>query len=168
MIAEAAYKNYFENLATKHIGIQHTEASKAFFYIDNPFDLNAMDAALRNITKKTCLLLDVPVRLMDDNRSNNYVEDLECQFSILTLESDKTKLIQARDLVLPIVEDFLVKIRQDQSAGLLLGLQQSRMNIRNVRIEPIGPINISWYGYTAVIALSCPFAPAVNSGNWLV
>jgi hypothetical protein len=167
MIAESEYKAYFESLATKHIAIAHSNADKAFFYIDNPYELSTIDDALGYISKRICVLVDVPERLINDNNSTNYVDKISCQFTILKRESDKTLLVEARDSVLPIVEDFLVRIRQNQSAGTLFGDNKNRMKIDNVKIDPVGPMKLEWYGYTAIVTIICPFAPAVNDANWL-
>ncbi|MBC7615343.1 MAG: hypothetical protein H7202_04690, partial [Pedobacter sp.] len=105
MISESAYKTYFENLATKHVAITHSDADKAFFYIYNPCELSSIDNALGYIKKRIALLVDVPERLIKDHNSNNYTDKISCQFTILKRESDKTKLVEARDAVLPIVED---------------------------------------------------------------
>lgn len=168
MITETAYKAYFQNLAEKHVALQHSEESnKSFFYIDNFFELSAIDNALGYMTSKKCILVDVPDRLWDDNNSNNYTDKIRCQFTILKRESDKTQLLNARNECLAIVEDFLVKIRQDQTARTLFGGSKAHMRIENVNIQAIGPEKIEWYGYTVIFTIICPFAPAVNTGNWL-
>jgi hypothetical protein len=168
MITETAYKNYFENLAAKHIGLAHSATNQAFFYIDNPYELSAIDLALGYMASKKCLLLDVPDRLWDDNASNNYTDKITCQFTILKRESDKSLLLEARNQTMAIVEDFLVKIRQDQSARILLGSVNAKMRIADVKIDAVGPMKLEWYGYTVLVSIICPFSPAVNNGNWLV
>ncbi len=167
MINETTYKSYFENLAAKHIALQHTPQNQSFFYIDNPFELSQIDNALGYMTSTKCLLLDVPDRLLDDNASNNYTDKIACQFTILKRESDRMQLLNARNEILVIIEDFLVKIRQDQSAGNLFGDSKARMRIANVNIQAVGPMKLDWYGYTVVFTVICPFAPAVNNANWL-
>ena len=167
MITETAYKAYFENLAAKHIALAHSEQNKSFFYIDNPFELTAIDQALGYMQSNKCLLLDVPDRLWDDNASNNYTDKISCQFTVLKRESDKTQLLNARNETLAIVEDFLVKIRQNQSSRTLFNSTNAHMRIENVSIQAVGPMKLEWYGYTVVVSIICPFVPAKNAGNWL-
>lgn len=168
MILESDYTAYFENLATKHVTVAHSPQAKSFFYIANPYELTAIEDHLRNLTKKVVIMLDAPGRVVDDSASNNYVEKLECQFTVLKKENDRKKQVIARDEVLPIAEDFIVKIKKDQSAGLLFGNRLNRMKIANVKVEPVGPMLLEWYGHTVIVTLSCPFALQENSGNWLL
>lgn len=167
MITENALKSYFENLATKHATLQHSPENPSFFYIDNPYELTAIDAALRNMTAEIALLVDTPERNLDDNLSNNYVESINIQFTILKKENDSTLLLEARDAVLPVINDFLVKIRQNASDRSLVGSSLNRMRITNVKIDPVGPMNLEWYGYTVIITVACPLALNTNDAIWL-
>ena len=167
MITEQSLRSYFENLAAKHTVLTHSEENPSFFYIDNPYELNAIDEALRNMSQEICALVDTPDRVLNDNASGNYVEAINLQFTILKKQSDSTLLLQTRDAVLPIISDFLVKVRQDNHTGNIFGSATAKMKIVNVKIEPVGPMNLEWYGYTAIITLTCPLALTPNDAIWL-
>lgn len=167
MITETAYKSYFENLATKHQAIQHSSNTPAFFLIDNTYDLSSIDQGIRNLKKDVILVCDLPIRRLNDNQANSYYETVDCIFMILTKVSDKTTITTKRDEVLPIVNDFIVRMKLDAKSSQLFNDKMKTLSLSNNDVQPVGPINAQWYGYQVNLSIICPLALSKVDANWL-
>lgn len=154
---DAAYITYFEKLASLHPALQHApeKKHKAFFLIQNPFDLAEMDNAVRNNNCARVLLLDVPTGYMSDNGSANYTQHTKIDFFLLGKASSET--------VQPIRQDcfkiglgLIQKLRAD-GLSKKISTRAVYLDEESIQYEPVGPIQASHYGYLFRLSLCCSF-----------
>jgi hypothetical protein len=168
MIYETDYSTYFEKLATLHTAIRHNaDDRQSFFFIEQPDDTEEFDNALRNYATSPALLAVAEQGELNDNNSENHTEQFEGQLYVIARKEDGQSIKQVRDICKPIVMDILAKMKIDakRTGGIIPGkLVQFRIN--NISYQKVGPMNISWYGYTFWFNFTCPFGFAVTSGSW--
>ena len=171
-MTEADLKQYFDKLATQSVDIKHDPAAKkkSFFYIDNPFDLQAIENALRNTIQVPALLLDVPEIKPDSNGSTNYTVSMDCTFSIVTKAKGTDAIEAARTQCYQIGMKFLSTMHADSRKGTMIPGKRAYFRINedqcNVGLSPIGPMAIDFYGWLFSFRIVCPFSITVNSGDW--
>lgn len=138
---------YLERKASENDSIPHDpEIGKvAFFAIDNPYDLEEFENAVRNTLTFPAMLAEQNNGLLTDNTSNNYTNNLRSSFMILDKRRDSEKIRNVRSRCFQIGLDILAAIRKDQPGNIFPG---KRINFKiNLAYIPIGPINTEYYGY---------------------
>lgn len=166
MIDEELYVSYFENLAINSKDINHNESGKSFFYIDEPDDTEEFDQALRNSATSPAFLLTADQGEFTDSQSNNHNQGIDGQFYVLAKTSDTLSRKQARKLCLPIVIQFLAKMKMDTGRKAILPGKYVSFTIDKVPYQKVGPMNVQWYGYTVWFTFTCPLAFTVSSSSW--
>jgi hypothetical protein len=169
MITELDYIAYFENLATQSKDFNHGQDGKvAFFYLPDEWDLTEIENVL-NTRGKTVpvLLLDSVKGQLDDNASQNYLQGINGQITILTT-ADTGKVITiraARDYCLALGLKLMARMRYDTGKRMLFK-PTATFRISGTSYDPVGPIELIHYGYTFRFKISCPFAFSTDSGSW--
>lgn len=167
MLTEDQFISYYEKLARAHRTIAHeADGVKSFFEVEDPDELTSFDAAVRNATGSTVMLLVAGEGELDDNGSNNYVQVLECDIYILQKKTFDLSVHQIRSTCIQAITDILTRTKKDASAGRLVPGKITNFNIKEIPVRQIGPVNLQWYGYAAKATFTCPFGWKVDSGTW--
>ncbi|RQO65074.1 hypothetical protein DBR40_24690 [Pedobacter sp. KBW01] len=166
MFDEELYVSYFENLAIDSKDINHTESGKSFFYIDEPDDTEEFDNALRDSATSPVFLLTADQGEFADAQSNNHTQEISGQFYVLARTGDLLSRKQARKLCLPIIIQFLAKMKKDAGRKAILPGKNVTFTIDKVPYQKVGPMNTQWYGYTVWYTFTCPLAFTVSSSSW--
>jgi hypothetical protein len=169
MVSELQYIDYFTHLATQHLKIRHDAGKKdAFFFIPLSYDLSEIDSAIRNTKSAPMMALDAMRGTFGDNESENHVQTIEAQITILDkAENGKAETIRSvQDTALQIGFDIITRLKQDCRKKQIFDAN-TRFAIRDVRFDPVGPMAINHYGYTLRFSIACPFDYTVDSGTWL-
>lgn len=167
MVTEDQYIAYYENLAQKHTAILHDpQGKKSFFEVEDPTDLGGFDAALRGTVGDTVMLLVAGENDLDDAESESHTQTTELELYILQRKKTGITVPAIRSACMGIITDILARTKQDARKQLVVPGKITYFNIRKLPVRQVGPMNLNWYGYTALITFSCPFACPVNSGTW--
>lgn len=139
--------DYLERKAVESNKIPHDpeNGKVAFFAIDNPYDFEEFDNAIRNTLIFPAMLAEQNDGLLNDNTSNNYTNTLRSSFMILDKRSDSERIRNVRSRCFQIGLDLLTSIRLDQPMGIITG---KRVHFKiNLAYVPVGPINTDYFGY---------------------
>jgi hypothetical protein len=169
MISEQDYIEYFKVLAMRHKSVQHIPGKKdAFFFIPMPWDLGAIDEAIRNTASSPMVALDSMRGKFDESRSDSYLQEIEGQFTILEKAdlADLASISAAQDQCLAIGKQLLAKMRSDARHNRLIS-KLVTFSISGVPYEPVGPMEVNHYGYTFQFNLKVPIDMLVTDDNWL-
>ncbi|WP_342644999.1 hypothetical protein [Mucilaginibacter sp. CSA2-8R] len=169
MISEQEYINYFTALAIRHKDIRHIPKEKdAFFFVPMPWDLSAIDEAIRNTGSTPMVALDAMRGKFDENRSDSYLQEIEGQFTILEKVdlADLATISQAQDKCLAIGRQMLAKMKNDARHKKLIKPLVS-FSIAALPYEPVGPMEVCHYGYTFQFTLKVPIDMVVSHDTWL-
>ncbi|MGJ1295527.1 hypothetical protein ACR777_15075 [Sphingobacterium spiritivorum] len=149
--------NYLEQKASQHILINHNPENdnKAFYVIEDSYDLDELDQALRNFASFPAMLTESYSGRLEDNESANYTDSLSIIFMIVDKRADDERVRDVRDRCLRIGKDILIKIRKDRNSFLISPNKYVDFNI-NSNYSPIGPMLNSYYGYQFGIEIIIP------------
>ena len=139
--------DYLERKAIESQVIPHDPGNGkvAFFAIDNPYDLEEFENAVRNTLTFPAMLAEQNDGLLNDQTSNNYTNTLRSGFMILDKRRDNESIRNVRSRCFQIGFDLLTAIRKDQPNKIIIG-KRVIFNI-NLAYIPVGPINTDYYGY---------------------
>lgn len=139
--------DYLEQKAIESQVIPHDPGNGkvAFFAIDNPYDLEEFENAVRNTLSFPAMLAEQNEGILSDNASNNYTNTMRSSFMILDRRRDGNKIRNVRSRCYQIGMDILTSIRKDQPKGIVSG-ELVNFNI-NLAYLPIGPVYMEYYGY---------------------
>jgi len=112
-MTEADYKEQFQSLAEKHRLLLHTEADKAFFYIDSVDELTDFDLALNAMNKHACMLLVASNGEFDDNNSENHVDEQNGEIYILMRKKNANTINDIYTQTKTILKDCLARTKSD-------------------------------------------------------
>lgn len=166
-MTEEHYKAYFQNLATQSKDLNHVEADKkkAFFVVDDPFDLSAIENALRSTVKFPAMLLDVPEFKPSGNGSANYTETVDGVFMIVKDAKPNTKAA-VRDECKAIGMRILFRMHYDYKRQMIEAGKYIAFKIDDVEVSAVGPMAVSCHGYMFSFRFVCPFGFTVSGANW--
>lgn len=164
---EAEYISYFENLAVKSKDLKHTVSGfkKSFMVVDNPYDLTAIDNAIRSSLKLPAMLLDIPQFTLTENRSANFTNRVDGVFMII-MKASKSNLVDVRDQCLKIGMKFLYRMHYDYKHQAIEAGKPVYFSMENTTIEPVGPLAVEHHGYLFSFSFICPFGFSVNGASW--
>lgn len=167
MLTEDQFISYFEKLASANPLFAHdVDGVNSFFEVEDPEELTAFDAALRSTSASTVMLLVAGEGELDDNDSNSYLQAVECQIYILQKVETGVTIPAIRSACIQALTNVIGRTKKDSSAGTLISGKTINFRISKIPIRKVGPMNLQWYGYTALLTFTCPFGWKVDSGTW--
>lgn len=160
------YISYFENLAKMSRDIAHNPAAgrESFFVVENPFDLSAIDNAIRDTLQLPALLLDIPDLDPSDNGSANFTEQIDGTFAIVKENQGDRSLVQSE--CLEIAKKFLFRMLKDSKERKIDPGKRVHLSLSDSQYTPIGPIAANYYGYLIAFRFTATFGPAVRAEDW--
>jgi hypothetical protein len=166
---EDQYISYFTSLAKSHAKLRHgIDGMFSFAYIEDEFNMQEFDNALKNMKSSTCMLLVSEDGEFDDAGSENYNDLIEGSLFILGRVSDNADNIRrARAKCKPIIMQMLKKMRKDSRANNIVAGKKIHFRLEGLKYNHVGPMNNEWYGYMVTFRFVCPFANDVETGIWL-
>lgn len=167
MITEDQLVAYYEKLAKSHHLIAHqVDGKKAFFEINEVFDLNNFDEALRTATGTTVMLITASESQLDDNNSESHNEELECEIYLLQRKKTGVSEKDIRTACKQILKEVLGRTKRDSRSQSIVPGERINFRISQIPVQKVGPMKLEWYGYQAVLRFTCPFGYTVDSGTW--
>lgn len=164
---EAEYISYFRNLAIQSKDIGHTVSGlkKSFLVVDNPYDLTALDTAIRSTLKVPAMLLDIPQFTPTSNASASFTNTVDGVFMII-MKAGKNNLATVRDECLSIGLKVLYRMHYDYKHQAIEPGKPVYFQMDNTKVEPVGPIAVEYHGYMFSFSFICPFGFSVNGASW--
>ncbi|MCX6231155.1 MAG: hypothetical protein NTZ33_06385 [Bacteroidetes bacterium] len=158
----SALVDYFKDIATQHIAIQHTDAKKHFFR----FELDEVLSGLNGINYPA-LILEGYKFDFTDNKSDNIQKKRQGAFILLDHVGDAgdyTKIHEVWDALEEIGDDILAKIKADKmkSGNPVMNFEFSEVNANLIATE-MG----MHYGIRFLFSIDSKFNAAVNPDKWL-
>lgn len=137
---------YLERKAKENEQIPHDpdNGKVAFFAIDNPYDLEEFDNAIRNTLDFPAMLAEQNDGILTDNASANYTNTLRSSFMILDRRGENEKIRSVRSRCYQIGFDLITSMRKESP-----NKNNSKSVYFNINLAyvPVGPINTEYYGY---------------------
>ncbi|HWK58742.1 MAG TPA: hypothetical protein VNQ80_15470 [Parapedobacter sp.] len=156
----ADFFDFLEAKAVQHADIPHDPANKkvAFYGLDDPYDLEEFDQALRNFAAFPAMLAELNEGELDDNDSANYTDTMMGGFMIVDKRRGKEPTRDVRHRCREIGKAIITQIRKDSRAGVVKPGEIVHMRINNVSYTPVGPLASQYYGYLFTFRFICPFS----------
>lgn len=161
-MTESQYIAYFKNLATQHKLINHDDdINRAFFYIENPDELNEFDEGLRTMSSDIAMLLTATMGEFDDAQSENHTDEINAQVYIVMRKKTDVNIREINQQCKEILLSVLARTKSDYRNNF-----QTRFSISKIPYQKVGAMADEWYGYTSLISFICPFGYSINSAIW--
>jgi len=141
--------DYMERKATESPDILHVKDSasdQAFFVIDDPYDLNEFDSALRSIVKSPAMLFELADGVIDDQTNASYLNTVHCSFMVIDKKGDFEKVRECRNRCYAIGKEIIKAVLKDQREQLIIPDKMIQVPLRT-NYSPVGPMDVRWYGY---------------------
>ncbi|GGH28210.1 hypothetical protein FAZ19_19645 [Sphingobacterium alkalisoli] len=149
--------DYLERKAQEHPLILHNPEDKrgSFYVLDDPYDLDEFDQALRNFAKFPAMLVDEPDGELSGNDSANNTDTMNFTIMIVDERNGRERVRDVRNRCRQIGLDIVTTIRKNRMTGIVPGkIVHYRLE---VNYSPIGPLNVKYYGYQFQISFVIPF-----------
>lgn len=167
MINEEQIIAYFESLAVNSRELNHTDQGReSFFYVEDGYDLETFDEALRSAVQSPTMLLVADSGEFADNDSENHTQEIEGQFYILGQKSDDKSIRTIRAECLIIALNILARMKYDARKQQIVPGSIVNFRIDKVPYSKVGPMFIEWYGYEVSFSFICPFGYSATSATW--
>lgn len=166
---EDQFVSYFENLAIQSKEINHMAGGvKSFFYIEDGYNLDEFDNALRKAVQSPTVMLVADDGMFNDNASASYNQEMDGQLLFIGKLGGGRTIRSIRAMCLPIALNFLAKMKYDAHKKQILPNPKDLVHFRIDRVpyEKIGPLSLEWYGYSVSFKFICPFGFSVTSAIW--
>jgi hypothetical protein len=154
---------YFENLASQHMAIQHTDSEKHFFR----FELEEMLTGMRSQINYPALVLEGYDFEFVDHDSDNLQKKVNCAFMLLDKVSDKgdyDKIHELWDRIEEIGDELIVRLLSDKRERKTPCL--AYFHASTVTGTPITDMNLVHYGFRYSFELSWPVNNDINPEVW--
>ncbi|MDF2851703.1 hypothetical protein [Sphingobacterium multivorum] len=141
--------DYLERKASESPAILHVKDSasgQAFFVIDDPYDLNEFDKALRSVAKSPAMLFELADGVIDDQTNASYLNTVNCSFMVIDKKGDFEKVRDCRNRCYAIGKEIIKSILKDQREMNIIPDKMIQVPLRT-NYSPVGPMDIRWYGY---------------------
>jgi hypothetical protein len=158
MTNENDFISYFEGLAIADPDLKHNQnGRKSFFCIDDPFDLDEIDNAVRDTLQMPCMLLDMPDGdLTENGTAGNPKDILSAGFMILlkglTIADKRLARVEAKRIGKNIIKEM-----KANSRASLATPNMWHLNREAIKYQRVGPIADSYYGMMFTFTITCPF-----------
>lgn len=149
--------DYLERKAAAHSLIAHDLDAKrgSFYVLDDPYDLDEFDQAIRNFAKFPAMLVEEPDGELSGNASANNTDRMNFSIMIVDERAGKEKVREVRNRCRQIGLDIVTTIRKDRMTNIVPGkIVHYQLE---VRYNPVGPMHIKYYGYQFHISFIIPF-----------
>lgn len=149
---------YMEKKAKDNVSLAHLSTPKknTFVVIDDPYDLEEFDNAIRNTLSFPAMLLEQNDGFLSDNGSANYTNTLRTSFMIIDRKKNDDKARDVRNRCYDIGFSILSSIRKDQPNKIITG---KRVNmVINSAYIPVGPMEGQYYGYQFEVEFTAPIS----------
>lgn len=150
--------DYMERKASESPAILHVKDSasdQAFFVIDDPFDLNEFDTALRSVAKSPAMQFELADGILDDQNNASYLNTVNCSFMIIDKLADFEKVRDCRNRCYHIGKEIIKSILKDQRDMNIIPGKMIQVPLR-ANYSPVGPMDVRWYGYQFTLAFVGP------------
>jgi hypothetical protein len=154
---------YFENLASQHTGIKHTDSSKHFFR----FELEEFLTGMRSQINYPAFILEGYDFQFVDNGSDNVHKAINCAFMVIDKVEDSgdfDAIHQVWDRLEEICDEIIIRILDDKRQRNVDVL--SYFNILDVSGAPLTDMNLIHYGFRYEFKLSWPLVNDIDTGKW--
>ena len=155
--------SYFENLATSHTAIRHTQEEKHFFR----FELEEMLTGMRSGVNYPALVLEGYDFTFVDGDSDNVHKRLNCGFMVIGKVSDKGDYDQIHELwdsLEEIGDEIIIRILHDKRERKTDCL--AFFSVRSVSGTPLADMNLIHYGFRYEFQLTWPVSNDINLSVW--
>lgn len=151
---------YMELMAILNPSIDHDPdaGKKAFHVIDDPYDLEEFDNALRNSAAFPAMLLEMGEGLLNDNTSASYTDTISASFMILDKRNGEEPARNTRARCLEIAKAILIRMRKDCNARAIVPGKFIQFRLDDIPYVPVGPMDSKYYGYMVSFQFLCPFS----------
>ena len=167
MITDDHFTAYYQNLATLNRQLLHdVDGKRSFFVVEDADNLDNFDEALRAVNVDTMMLLVSEECELDDNESENHVQEVDLQVYILQRKRPGVSVSAIRAECLQILRDILGRTKSDARKNKVVEGKLINFRISNIPVRKVGPIFLEWYGYTAILRFGCPFGYSVDARTW--
>lgn len=165
--------NYFKNLAINLVDIAHTVDAPAYYRMKDSMDLDEFDNAVRNMTKSTCLLLEIGSGNMGDY--DNVNDALTIGLHCLVKTTDKYADInaardQAKSILLKIITRIRFDCRDKYIRNTVANGPLKALNVifdSKIKYENMTDIDGNWYGKSFYFYFRAPVQELpYNSNDW--
>jgi len=156
---------YFENLARKHISIQHTDNEKHFFRFEIDEVLNGIQ---RSDVAYPMLVLEGYGYDYTDNKSDNIIRNRDTAFVLMDAcpdMSDYSALHTIWDELESIADDILVKMKSDKTNPLTPVIRN--FDFSSVQVNLIANEIGNSVGLRVSFKVSSPMLSDINPERWL-
>jgi hypothetical protein len=156
---------YFENLARRHVDIQHSESEKHFFRMEIDEVLAGIN---RTDVKHPYFILEGYSFNFSDNRSDNVLKSREGAFVLLDQVNDPTDyaaIHNAWQRMEAIGDDILVKIKADKRNPLVKAVRD--FDFTKVEATLIANEMDGNYGMRFTYSLASPLPTDVDPDKWI-
>lgn len=168
------YIYYFQQLAILNKLIASTDEEEAFFFVQDPYDLDAFDTAIRSAGKTPALLLENYSADTTSAGSRNYFKQHNGRFTILHKADagDKASIQEAQRICEQVADQLLIRMREDllQGGKIVISQQETSptvfFEIDKVKFDFVGPISADYYGVTVGFPFKIQFNGVYDAGAW--
>lgn len=156
---------YFENLARRHVDIQHSESEKHFFRMEIDEVLAGIN---RTDVRHPYFILESYDFDYADNKSDNLLKKRNGAFVLLDKVDDSTDfdaIQEVRNRMEAIGDEILVKIKADKRNPLVKA-------VRDINLDEVKGVLISNeidnnHGLRFTFSISSPMSTDVNPDKWI-
>lgn len=148
---------YIENkvISLPDVGHLPDEGKKAFFVIDDPYDFQEFDNALRNSASFPAVLCELVNGRLDENNAGSYTNSISVSFMVVDKEMNGERRIDMLSRTFDIGVKLLNEIRKDGRTGVVPG--KSITVEMNSNYQPVGPLNSQFWGYQFDLSFTASF-----------
>lgn len=162
------YKAYFDNL------VAQSRRLKAFYFINDRYNLSAFDDAVKSIGLTPALLLEQYDYEIADKGSRNFMKSLQGQFNILikTTQGKQSTIDDAHTTGEKIADVIIARMRRDFDGGYTVAPDDASMSgtvfFREIKakVQAIGPISADYYGVGVIFTWENGFVEPVDNTEW--
>lgn len=147
---------YLEKKAADVLGHEIDGKRCQFFVIDDPYDLDEFDKALKNKVQMPAMLAEFAEGYVGMNNSANYTDSINMFFMIVDKRKGSEPIRDVRERCKAWGMKVLTEMRKEKKADRIPGLLLDFVIDSNY--APVGPIALSYYGYQFSISLTLPFS----------
>lgn len=141
--------DYMDRKAVQSPAIQHvpeSETDRAFFVIDDPYDLSEFDTAVRSFSKSPAMLFELMDGNLDDQNNASYLNTVNCSFMILDRVGENERIRDCRDRCYNIGKELIRDILKDVRDMAIVTDKMISCPL-NSNYLPVGAIDNQYYGY---------------------